>query len=118
MMNETVLSRSLRMIFTGSAAVGMTMFAAQAMAQTPAPDSVIQRVEITGSSIKRIAAEGALPVQTLTRAQIEQALYGWGDEVESNAIEVHIHHLRRKLQADVIQTVRGVGYLLNTQAGV
>ncbi len=73
MMTETVLSRSLRMIFTGSAAVGMSLFAAQAMAQTPAPDSVMQRVEITGSSIKRIAAEGALPVQTLTRAQIEQS---------------------------------------------
>jgi two-component system OmpR family response regulator/two-component system response regulator QseB len=45
-----------------------------------------------------------------TREQLEQQLYSWGHEVESNAIEVHIHHLRRKLPAELIQTVRGVGY--------
>jgi two-component system, OmpR family, response regulator QseB len=46
----------------------------------------------------------------MSRRQIEESLYGWGDEVESNAIEVHIHHLRRKLGPGLIQTVRGVGY--------
>ena len=55
--------------------------------------------------------------RVLSREQLEQQLYSWGLEVESNAIEVHIHHLRRKLQADVIQTVRGVGYMLNVKAG-
>ncbi len=55
--------------------------------------------------------------RVLSREQLEQQMYSWGLEVESNTIEVHIHHLRRKLQADVIQTVRGVGYLLNTRAG-
>jgi len=50
--------------------------------------------------------------RVLSREQLEQHLYSWGREVESNAIEVHIHHLRRKLGAGVIQTVRGVGYLL------
>jgi two-component system, OmpR family, response regulator QseB len=48
----------------------------------------------------------------ISRAQLESALYGWGEGVESNAVEVHIHHLRRKLGADLIRTVRGVGYLL------
>ena len=48
--------------------------------------------------------------RVMSREQQEQQLYSWGYEVESNAIEVHIHHLRRKLQADVIQTVRGIGY--------
>lgn len=48
----------------------------------------------------------------VTRAQIEESLYGWGEEVESNAIEVHIHNLRRKLGADSIVTVRGLGYRL------
>ena len=46
----------------------------------------------------------------LTREQIEEQLYGWGEEVDSNSIEVHIHHLRRKLRPSLIQTVRGVGY--------
>lgn len=48
----------------------------------------------------------------VTRAQIEESLYGWGEEVESNAIEVHIHNLRKKLGADSIVTVRGLGYRL------
>ena len=51
--------------------------------------------------------------RVLSRTQIEQHLYSWGHEVESNAIEVHIHHLRRKLGAGVIETVRGVGYLMH-----
>ncbi len=45
-----------------------------------------------------------------SRARIEERLYGWGEELESNAIEVHVHGLRRKLGADFILTVRGVGY--------
>ena len=48
--------------------------------------------------------------RVLTREQLEQQLYSWGQEVESNAVEVHIHHLRRKLRPALIHTVRGVGY--------
>ncbi len=50
--------------------------------------------------------------RVLTREQLEQHLYSWGHEVESNAVEVHIHHLRRKLGSGLIQTVRGVGYAI------
>ena len=48
----------------------------------------------------------------LSRARLEESLYGWNEEVDSNAIEVHIHNLRKKLGADLIQTIRGVGYIV------
>jgi two-component system OmpR family response regulator/two-component system response regulator QseB len=50
--------------------------------------------------------------RVMSREQIEQHLYSWGHEVDSNAVEVHIHHLRRKLRPELIQTVRGIGYTL------
>jgi two-component system OmpR family response regulator/two-component system response regulator QseB len=53
--------------------------------------------------------------RVLSREQLEQQMYSWGHEVESNTIEVHIHHLRRKLGADLIQTVRGVGYTVQRE---
>lgn len=56
------------------------------------------------------------PGRVLSREQLEQQLYAWGQEVESNTIEVHVHHLRKKLGAELIQTVRGVGYVLMKDA--
>ena len=50
--------------------------------------------------------------RVLSREQLEERLYPWGEEVESNAVEVHVHHLRRKLAPALIRTVRGVGYVL------
>lgn len=50
--------------------------------------------------------------RVLTRAQLEASLYGWRDEPDSNALEVHIHHLRKKLGAERIRTLRGVGYMM------
>lgn len=50
--------------------------------------------------------------RVVTRPQLEQALYGWQSEVDSNAVEVHVHHLRKKLGNDVIRTLRGVGYMV------
>ncbi|GHU33441.1 DNA-binding response regulator [Betaproteobacteria bacterium] len=52
------------------------------------------------------------PGAPLSRAQIEESLYGWNEEIESNAVEVHIHSLRRKLGAEWIRNVRGVGYMV------
>lgn len=51
----------------------------------------------------------------LSRARLEESLYGWNEEVESNAIEVHIHNLRKKLGESLIKTIRGVGYLIRKE---
>ena len=53
--------------------------------------------------------------RVLTRAQLEQSLYGWGDSADSNTVEVFIHHLRKKLGSDFIQTLRGIGYATGRQ---
>jgi two-component system, OmpR family, response regulator QseB len=53
----------------------------------------------------------AAPGQVLSRTQLEESLYGWEGNVESNALDVHVHNLRRKLYPGVIRTVRGVGYV-------
>ena len=52
------------------------------------------------------------PGRILTRDALQQAVYGWDEDVASNSLEVHVHHLRKKLDADLIRTVRGVGYTL------
>jgi len=56
------------------------------------------------------------PDQVATRRRLEEQLYGWDAGAESNALEVHIHHLRRRVGKSTIRTVRGVGYLLDSQA--
>ncbi|MBN8747211.1 MAG: response regulator [Variovorax sp.] len=56
------------------------------------------------------------PGAVLSRAKLEESMYGWGEEVGSNAVEVHLHHLRRKLGAAVIVNVRGVGYRVGGSA--
>jgi two-component system response regulator QseB len=58
----------------------------------------------------------ASPGQVLTRAQLEESLYGWEGNVESNALDVHVHNLRKKLYPEVIRTVRGIGYVADPPA--
>ena len=50
--------------------------------------------------------------RVMSRSRLEESLYSWKDEIESNAVEVHIHHLRKKLGSDLIRTIRGVGYTI------
>jgi DNA-binding response OmpR family regulator len=82
-------------------------------------DPAARQVEFKGTSVELLAREYALlhalmlsAGRVLTRDQLAERLYAWGEEVESNAIDVHIHHLRRKLTPGLIRTVRGVGYIL------
>jgi len=82
-------------------------------------DTAARRVKWKGKEVAISAREYALlealanrPGSYLTRAQLEERLYGWDDEIASNAVEVHIHALRRKLDPAFIRTVRGLGYSL------
>jgi len=82
-------------------------------------DPAAKRVMLDGQPVQLTAREfNVLHVlmrrsgQVLSRAQLEEALYGWGEEVESNAIEVHVYNLRKKLGAKLIVTVRNQGYAL------
>jgi len=83
-------------------------------------DPVNQQVSYQGTPINLPRKEFVLlhellaqPGRVLTRDRLQQVLYGWDEEVESNALEVHIHHLRKKFFPELIRTVRGVGYLVD-----
>lgn len=69
-------------------------------------------VELSPREFALLAALMLAAGRVLTREQLTEKLYAWGEDVESNAIDVHVHHLRRKVGADAIRTVRGVGYLM------
>ena len=69
-------------------------------------------VQLAAREFELLQALMEHPGRVLSRAQLEERLYGWGEEVESNVVEVYVHALRRKLGADFIRTVRGTGYRL------
>jgi two-component system response regulator QseB len=82
-------------------------------------DPIKRRVTFRGEEVELSAREFALlealarePGAVLSRAKLEDSVYGWGEEVGSNTVEVHLHHLRRKLDPALIGNVRGVGYRL------
>ncbi|MFO1431577.1 MAG: response regulator [Candidatus Competibacteraceae bacterium] len=84
-----------------------------ALSLDPATHEVHYRGQPVNLSAREFVLLHALleePGKVLSREQLEDRLYGWGKEVESNAVEVHIHNLRRKLDAGIIRNVRGVGY--------
>ena len=69
-------------------------------------------VDVSAREFALLAALLERPGTALSKAQLEERLYGWGEEVESNAVEVHVHNLRKKLGAEAIRTIRGVGYVV------
>ena len=81
----------------------------------PAGHQVRYRGELVELASREFTVLQALMLnagRVLSRAQLEDKLYAWGQEVESNTVEVHIHHLRRKLYPGLVETIRGVGYLI------
>jgi two-component system, OmpR family, response regulator QseB len=86
-------------------------------------DPAQRRVTLNGAPVLLSAREFAVlealmarPGAVLSRSQLEDRLYGWGEEIESNAVSVYIHQLRKKLGADFIRNVRGVGYFIDASA--
>lgn len=72
-----------------------------------------QHVDLTRREFALLSALVENAGRVLPRERLEQALYGWNEDVESNALEVHVHNLRRKLATGFIRTVRGVGYVVD-----
>ncbi len=86
-------------------------------------DPATHEVRLNGAAVKLSGREFALlhallqvPGVPLSRSQLEDRLYGWEEEIGSNAVEVHIHALRRKIGSELIRNVRGVGYMVPRQA--
>ena len=82
-------------------------------------DPAAHSVTLAGASVELSSREFSLlqmllenAGRVLSRSQLEQSVYGWRDEPDSNALEVHIHHLRKKLGSELIRTLRGVGYTI------
>lgn len=83
-------------------------------------DTLTHKVSVDGAELDLPRREYMLlkalmenPGRILSRESLEEKLYGWGEELASNSIEVHIHHLRKKIQTEFIKTVRGVGYTVS-----
>ncbi len=98
-----------------SASPGQVMHQAAGVVVDPATHAVTADGEPVKLSAREFALLRALleqPGKPLSRTQLEERMYGWGEEVESNAIEVHIHALRRKLGAERIRNLRGVGWFV------
>ena len=109
------LSARIRALTRRSAGRAVPVLTHGELALDPAAHSVTlggQAVDLSSRefSLLQLLLENAGRV--LTRSQLEQSLYGWRDEPDSNALEVHIHHLRKKLGSDLIRTLRGVGYTI------
>ena len=87
-----------------------------ALALDPVAHSVTkdgQPVELSAREFAVLAALLERPGAALSKAQLEERIYRWGEEVESNAVEVHVHNLRKKLGNETIRTLRGIGYALS-----
>jgi two-component system, OmpR family, response regulator QseB len=103
----------VRALLRRSAGSGLPLLKFGCLVLDPVRKTVTRDGEPIELSAKEFAVLEALmqrPGAVLSREQLEESVYGWGEEVGSNAIEVHLHHLRKKLGAGAIKNVRGVGY--------
>jgi len=112
------LGARLRALVRRTTSRDLTCLSARDIVLDPAARSVLRSGAPITLSVREFNLLHTLMLnagRVLSREQLEQQLYSWGQEVDSNAIEVHIHHLRRKIGSTLIQTVRGVGYMLQRE---
>jgi two-component system OmpR family response regulator/two-component system response regulator QseB len=112
------LAARLRALVRRSKGEAAPVLQVGALRLDPAARQVIfrgERVELQAREFAMLHELMLNAGRVLSREQLVERLYAWGEEIESNAIEVHVHHLRRKLAPEVIRTVRGVGYLMPRQ---
>ncbi|BDX02947.1 DNA-binding response regulator [Marinomonas pontica] len=91
---------------------GLTLFPASQKVTYQGKDVNLTRREY--SLLHELVSQ---PGHVFTRDVLQQLMYGWGDDVESNALEVHIHHLRKKLFPELVRTIRGIGYVVDQEVG-
>jgi DNA-binding response OmpR family regulator len=83
-------------------------------------DPAAHQVTLAGQVVELSRREYAVLLElmqnrgrVMSRTRLEEGLYEWGEQVESNTVEVHVHHLRKKLGGELIRTIRGVGYMID-----
>lgn len=114
------LAARLRALVRRASGIARGLLEAGPLAVDPATHAVTWRGEPVDLAPREFDVLMALALKAgrvVSRQQIESALYEWDRSIESNAIEVHVHHLRRKLSPDLIRTVRGVGYMIPKENG-
>jgi two-component system response regulator QseB len=108
------LSARIRALIRRSQGRADTVIQYQNITLDPAAHTVMQDEQIVNVPRREFALLQKLLEncgQALSRDQLMQSIYGWDEDVDSNALEVHIHNLRKKLNANFIRTIRGVGYM-------
>ena len=114
---EELLAR-IRALIRRSAGRGEPVFSHKGVTLNPATrEAAVNGEPVTLSAREWAVLEPMLarPGVVFSRTQLEEKLYGWKDEISSNAVEVYVHGLRKKLGSDLIQTVRGLGYVVPRQ---
>ncbi len=109
------LSARLRALIRRASGQAAAVLTVDALSLDPAARTVSYRGEpkiLSAREFDLLQVFMANAGRVLSREQLASALYAWGEEIESNAIDVHLHHLRKKLSPDIVQTLRGVGYLM------